>query len=175
MSSACSRTLTVWPPGTRAVAAQAMDRHGPAADAAATRAPAHQPLSAKAAGAGLAGDGLAAPSTGAKASNGDLASRFAAVRVRPAHRDYKRTGPRPEEWLLIEWPKGEAEPTKYWLSTLPARHAARAPRRASPSCAGASSGTTRSSSRSSASATSKAAAGEASTTTPACASPPTAS
>ena len=27
--------------------------------------------------------------------------------------------PRPEEWLLIEWPRGEAEPTKYWLSTLP--------------------------------------------------------
>ncbi len=25
-----------------------------------------------------------------------------------------------EEWLLIEWPKGEKEPTKYWLSTLPA-------------------------------------------------------
>ena len=24
-----------------------------------------------------------------------------------------------KEWLLIEWPKGEAEPTKYWLSTLP--------------------------------------------------------
>src|SRR6204780_4316790 len=49
-----------------------------------------------------------------------LHSRFAAVRVRPAHRDEKRTEPRPEEWLLIEWPKGEAEPTKYWLSTLPA-------------------------------------------------------
>jgi SRSO17 transposase len=49
-----------------------------------------------------------------------LRSRFAAVRVRPAHRDEKRTEPRPEEWLLIEWPKGEAEPTKYWLSTLPA-------------------------------------------------------
>jgi SRSO17 transposase len=28
--------------------------------------------------------------------------------------------PRPEEWLLIEWPSQEAEPTKYWLSTLPA-------------------------------------------------------
>ena len=27
--------------------------------------------------------------------------------------------PYPVEWLLIEWPKGEAEPTKYWLSTLP--------------------------------------------------------
>jgi hypothetical protein len=25
-----------------------------------------------------------------------------------------------EEWLLIEWPRAEAEPTKYWLSTLPA-------------------------------------------------------
>jgi hypothetical protein len=39
--------------------------------------------------------------------------------VRPAHRDYKRTEPYPEEWLLIEWPEGEDEPTKYWLSTLP--------------------------------------------------------
>src|SRR5215218_591868 len=24
-----------------------------------------------------------------------------------------------KEWLLIEWPEGEDEPTKYWLSTLP--------------------------------------------------------
>src|SRR3954452_6962771 len=23
-----------------------------------------------------------------------------------------------EEWLLIEWPEGKEEPTKYWLSTL---------------------------------------------------------
>ena len=53
-------------------------------------------------------------------SNAKLTSRFAAVRVRPAHRDYNRTSPKPEEWCLIEWPKGEAEPTKYWLSTLPA-------------------------------------------------------
>ncbi len=49
-----------------------------------------------------------------------LRSRFAAVRVRAAHRDYWSSEPRPEEWLLIEWPKQEAEPTKYWLSTLPA-------------------------------------------------------
>ena len=48
-----------------------------------------------------------------------LQSRFAAVRVRPAHRDHLRSEPYPEEWLLIEWPKGEAEPAKYWLSTLP--------------------------------------------------------
>ena len=50
----------------------------------------------------------------------NLRSRFAALRVRPAHRDYWRAEPHPEEWLLIEWPKGESQPTKYWLSTLPA-------------------------------------------------------
>jgi len=54
-------------------------------------------------------------------SQGKLRSRFAAVRVRPAHRDYRRTEPYPEEWLLIEWPKGTSEPTKYWFSTLPER------------------------------------------------------
>lgn len=48
-----------------------------------------------------------------------LSSRFARIRVRPAHRDYNLTTARPEEWLLIEWPKGEDEPIKYWLSTLP--------------------------------------------------------
>jgi SRSO17 transposase len=48
-----------------------------------------------------------------------LSSRFARVRVRVAHRDYKLAENRPEEWLLIEWPKGEKEPIKYWLSTLP--------------------------------------------------------
>ena len=35
------------------------------------------------------------------------------------HADYWRAEPRAEEWLLIEWPKGENAPTKYWLSTLP--------------------------------------------------------
>src|SRR5438270_6346737 len=49
-----------------------------------------------------------------------LCSRFAAVRIRPAHRDDWQAEPHPQEWLLIEWPKGEAEPAKYWLSTLPA-------------------------------------------------------
>jgi SRSO17 transposase len=52
-------------------------------------------------------------------SKGELASRFARLRVRPSHRDYWRAEPRPEEWLLIEWPEGENSPTKYWLSTLP--------------------------------------------------------
>src|SRR3982750_4637484 len=52
-------------------------------------------------------------------SRGELRGRFAAVRVRPSHRDYWRAEPPPEEWLLIEWPEEKEEPTKYWLSTLP--------------------------------------------------------
>src|ERR1700750_1168689 len=48
-----------------------------------------------------------------------LSSRFSRVRVRVAHRDYWLADSRPEEWLLIEWPDGEKEPIKYWLSTLP--------------------------------------------------------
>jgi SRSO17 transposase len=54
-------------------------------------------------------------------TQGKLSSRFAAVRVRPAHRDTQRSEPWPEEWLLIEWPAGDAEPAKYWFSNLPRR------------------------------------------------------
>ena len=48
-----------------------------------------------------------------------LSSRFARVRVGVGH---NRLIPESlsREWLLIEWPEGEAEPSKYWLSTLPA-------------------------------------------------------
>jgi SRSO17 transposase len=49
-------------------------------------------------------------------TNSPLRSRFARVRVRAAHADRIRA----EEWLLIEWPKGESEPTGYFLSTLSA-------------------------------------------------------
>jgi hypothetical protein len=47
-------------------------------------------------------------------------------RLRPAHRDYWKAEPHAEEWLLIEWPQGETEPTKYWISTLPATTALKA-------------------------------------------------
>jgi SRSO17 transposase len=47
-----------------------------------------------------------------------LSSRFARVRVKVGHNKLipEKLSP---EWLLIEWPEGEAAPTKYWLSTLP--------------------------------------------------------
>lgn len=52
-------------------------------------------------------------------TRGMMQSRFALCRVRPAHRDYWRSAPRAEEWLVIEWPESETEPTKYWLSNAP--------------------------------------------------------
>jgi SRSO17 transposase len=53
-------------------------------------------------------------------SKGHMVSRFAAIRVRPAHghnRKHKKLPPR--QWLLIEWPSGDLEPCKFWFSTLP--------------------------------------------------------
>jgi SRSO17 transposase len=54
-----------------------------------------------------------------KGTSGPLRSRFARVRVHPAHRDQ----PRDEEWLIIEWAEGADEPAHYWFSNLP-RHIA---------------------------------------------------
>lgn len=51
-------------------------------------------------------------------TNRMLSSRFTAVRVREGHRYYWRSESPSEEWLLIEWPDREPEPTKYWLSNL---------------------------------------------------------
>ena len=52
-------------------------------------------------------------------TNARLCSRFARVQVRTS--PIRRAKDRGEETLLIEWPEGENEPTKYWLSTLPKR------------------------------------------------------
>ena len=109
---------TVWEPGQGPLPAPARKPGRGAPAKRLQRSANHQPISVKELAFGL-------PSSTWKeigwrqGSEGTLRSRFAAVRVRPAHRDYKRTEPYPEEWLLIEWPKKESEPAKYWLSTLP--------------------------------------------------------
>jgi SRSO17 transposase len=113
-------STTVWGPGESPLPAPPRKPGRGAAPKRLQRNADHQPLSVKQLAFGL-------PSSAWKnvawrqGSRESLRSRFAAVRVRPAHRDYKRTEPHPEEWLLIEWPKKESEPTKYWLSTLPAK------------------------------------------------------
>ncbi|QSQ19202.1 IS701 family transposase [Pyxidicoccus parkwayensis] len=52
-------------------------------------------------------------------SRGMQSSRFAAMRVQTAEHHVWREPPGEEVWLLVEWPRGEAGPTKYHLSSLP--------------------------------------------------------
>ena len=79
----------------------------------------HQPLSVAALAEELPAEDWQEV-TWRKGTNAPLQSRFAAVRVRHAGQDFRSAETRQEEWLLVEWPKDEAEPSKYWLSTLPA-------------------------------------------------------
>jgi len=106
-------STTVWPPGSGPLAPEGRRRTR------LRRSPEHQPVWLKALALSLPRWRYRSV-TWREGSAGKLRSRFAALRVRPAHRDTCRATPRPEEWLLIEWPAGEAEPTKYFLSTLPA-------------------------------------------------------
>jgi len=110
-------TLSVWPPG--------MEPLPPPPWAARGRTPTrlrrdseHQPVSAKQLSMNLPSDAWREV-TWREGTNDPLCSRFAAVRIRPASRDWLLDRPHSYEWLLIEWPTDEKEPTKYWLSTLP--------------------------------------------------------
>lgn len=48
-----------------------------------------------------------------------LASRFAAVRVDLGLSHRKGAEVQPRQWLLMEWPKNEKAPSKFWFSNLP--------------------------------------------------------
>jgi SRSO17 transposase len=52
-------------------------------------------------------------------TNEPLSGRFAALRVRHAGGNAGKARLRPLQWLLVEWPADQVEPTKYVLSTLP--------------------------------------------------------
>ena len=110
-------TMTVWGPGQQPLPAQPRGKTG-RPPRLLQRSADHQPVSVKQLAMSLPSSAFRSI-TWREATQRKLRSRFAAVRVRPAHRDYWRAEPHAEEWLLMEWPKGEAEPTKYWLSTLP--------------------------------------------------------
>ena len=83
------------------------------------RAPGHTPLSVKEVACQLPPSAWRTV-TWRPGTNARLSSRFAALRVRAAHRDWHRCAPREEEWLLIDWPRQELEPVHYWLARLPA-------------------------------------------------------
>lgn len=83
------------------------------------RGPGHEPLSAKELAPGLEADAWQTINR-REGSNATLSSCFARIRVCPAHRDNRRRRLRPEQWLLVEWPVEQKEPSKYWLSNLDA-------------------------------------------------------
>ena len=117
-------TTSLWPPGKKPLPKKVWSGRGRPTSAI-RRDAENQPISAKALALTLPQEAWRRV-TWREGSNTTLSSRFAAVRVRPAHRDYEGSKPRDEEWCLIEWPPDEAEPTKYWLSTLPAKISRRA-------------------------------------------------
>jgi SRSO17 transposase len=112
-------SVTVWEPGTAPLPPLPRKRIG-RPPRLLRRDPDHQPLSVKELAFSLPAESWKTVHW-RQGTRHKLRSRFTAVRVRPANRDYWRAEPHAEEWLLIEWPKEEAEPAKYWLSTLPAK------------------------------------------------------
>ena len=114
---AVQSTISVWPPGMEPLPPKPWSGRG-RKPSRARRDADHRPVSAKALATTLPKEAWRDVSW-REGSNQTLTSRFAAVRIRPATRDGKLTAPQPLEWLLIEWPEDEREPTKYWLSTLP--------------------------------------------------------
>src|SRR3954467_4121180 len=110
-------TTPLWPPGAGPLPAAPRSGRGRPPKRL-RRDAAHQPLAAERLATGLPADAWRSVAW-REGTAGELSSRFAAVRVRPAHGDFRLSEPRAEEWLLVEWPEGEKEPTKYWLSTLP--------------------------------------------------------
>jgi SRSO17 transposase len=108
---------SVWAPGVEPLPARPWSGRG-RKPTRARHGEGHKPVTAKQLATGLPASAWSEV-TWREGSNGQLASRFAAVRVRPATRSDKGEGRAPEEWLLVEWPEGEKEPAKYFLSTLP--------------------------------------------------------
>src|SRR3954468_19395251 len=111
-------STTVWAPGTRPLPPKPWSGKG-RRPTRLRRDDDHQPVPVKDLALSLPASQWRSV-TWREGTNMPLRSRFASVRVPAAHRDDERAELRAEEWLLIEWPNNEAEPTKYWLSTLPA-------------------------------------------------------
>jgi SRSO17 transposase len=109
--------MTVWEPGKQPLPAKPRGKMG-RPPRLLQRTAQHQPVAVKQMATSLPAHTFKAISW-REGTDRKLRSRFAAVRVRPAHRDYEKAEPHAEQWLLIEWPRNESEPTKYWISTLP--------------------------------------------------------
>ncbi len=111
-----SPTTTVWAPGTEPVLASHQRR---SKNGRSTHKPRKtKPISVKKLAMGLPQEQWQTI-TWREGVDKELTSRFARLRLKPAHQ-YRLKTPRPEEWLMVEWPEDEKVPIKYWFSTLPA-------------------------------------------------------
>jgi len=110
-------SVSVWPPGIEPLPAKSHPGRG-RPPLAPRRSARRQPLSVKALAQSLPPDAFQRLSW-REGTNEALSGRFAALRVRHAGGNTGRARLWPSQWLLIEWPEAEPEPTKYWLSTLP--------------------------------------------------------
>ncbi len=116
-------STSVWRPGTAPLPPRPKLRAGPGRPQTCLQhRPDQKPISLAALAKTLPGQAWRTV-TWREGSKTALSSRFAALRVRPAHRDQLRSEPWPEEWLLIEWPEGTNEPAQYWMCNLPPRTA----------------------------------------------------
>ena len=111
------QTLSVWPPGQGPLPPKPRKSTGRPPKLR-QRSPEHQPITARELAMQVAPPDWKMV-TWRAGTKEKLRSRFAALRVRPANRDFWRSEPLPAQWLLVEWPKEEAQPTKYWLGSLP--------------------------------------------------------
>ncbi len=109
--------VVVWPPGVEPLPPLPYSGHG-RPPVMPRRTAKRKPMSVKALAMSLPSAAFQVISW-REGSNDKLSGRFAAVRVRHAGGNSGRARLRPEQWLLIEWPADQEEPTKYCLSTLP--------------------------------------------------------
>ena len=110
--------VVVWPPGVQPLPAMPYSGRG-RPPVMPRRTARRQPVSVKALAKSLPSQAFQVISW-REGTNETLSGRFAAVRVRHAGGNAGKARLRPEQWLLIEWPADQAEPSKYCLSTLPA-------------------------------------------------------
>jgi SRSO17 transposase len=109
--------VSVWPPGVEPLPPQRYSGMG-RPPVMPRRTAGRQPMSVKALALSLPAQAFHSISW-REGTNEPLSGRFAAVRVRHAGGNAGKARLRPLQWLLVEWPADQAEPTKYVLSTLP--------------------------------------------------------
>jgi SRSO17 transposase len=109
--------VVVWPPGVEPLPAKPYSGTG-RPPVMPRRTPRCQPMSVKALALSLPAQAFQTLSW-REGTNEPLSGRFAALRVRLAGGNAGKARLRPLQWLLVEWPADQPEPSKYVLSTLP--------------------------------------------------------